>query len=53
MFDVTLSDVEFKKDFVNQQAEWLRQMYRTEPDLVVDGLKQSLLSQLLTALRLV
>ncbi len=50
MFDVTLTDKEFKKDFVNRDAEWLAKSEPTEPDLRVDGFKQSMFSRLIAFL---
>jgi hypothetical protein len=52
VFDTTLTDIEFKQAFVNRDAEWLRNAHREEPDLSVDGLRQSLLSRLLALLGL-
>ena len=52
MFDVTMTDVEFKKDFVNQDAGWMQDSRPSEPDLDVEGLNQSLVSRLLSALGL-
>lgn len=48
MFDVTMTDSEFKRDFVNQDEEWLRDAAPAEPDLEIDGLNQSLMSRLLS-----
>jgi hypothetical protein len=47
-----LTDIEFKKAFANRDAEWLRNARREEPDLSVDGLRQSLLSRLLAMIGL-
>ena len=46
MFDVTLTDIEFKRDFVNQSEDWLQSARPAEPDLDVDGLRQSLMSRI-------
>ena len=46
MFDVTLTDKDFKKDFVHQDADWLAATRPAEPDLEVDGLSNSLLARL-------
>jgi hypothetical protein len=51
VFDVTLTDSEFKKDFVNKDADWLQSASKHEPDLTVDGLKTSLLSRLAALFR--
>ena len=47
MFDVTLTDIDFKLDFVNQDEDWLQNARPVEPDLDIDGLDRSLLSRLL------
>jgi len=52
VFDVTLTDIEFKKEFVNQSADWMKSSRLAEPDLSVDGLKQSLVSRIMSALGL-
>ena len=52
VFDVTMTDVEFKKDFVNQNESWMQDSRPQEPDLDVDGLDQSLVSRLLSVLGL-
>lgn len=52
MFDVTMTDNEFKKDFVNQKAGWMQESRPQEPDLEVTGLDQSLISRLLSLLGL-
>lgn len=52
MFDVTMTDTEFKNDFVNQNESWMQDSQPAEPDLDVDGLDQSLMSRLLSALGL-
>lgn len=46
MFDVTLTDTEFDKDFVNKQSDWLKAARPVEPDLEIDGLDRSLLARL-------
>ena len=52
VFDVTLTDSEFRKDFVNQREPWMQDSRLAEPDLEIDGLNQSLLSRLLSLLGL-
>lgn len=52
VFDVTMTDAEFKRDFVNQDDAWMQNLRPAEPDLEVAGLDQSLLSRLLSALGL-
>ena len=52
MFDVTMTDVEFKKDFVNQNESWMQDSRPQEPDLDVEGFDQSFVSRLLSALGL-
>jgi hypothetical protein len=47
VFDVTLTDNEFKDDFVNKDADWLNDARPEQPDLEVDGLHHSLLSRVL------
>lgn len=47
MFDVTLTDIEFNQDFVNKNADWMLSVGGREPDLAVDGLRNSLLSWLI------
>lgn len=47
MFDVTLTDIEFKQDFVNKDADWLQSVQPSEPDLTVYGLEQSFSARLL------
>ena len=38
MFDVTMTDKEFKREFVNQNEAWLQNSRPAEPDLEVEGL---------------
>ena len=52
MFDVTMTDAQFKRDFVNQSESWMQDSRSAEPDLEIDGLNQSLLSRLLSVLGL-
>ena len=52
VFDTTKTDIEFKRDFVHQDAEWLVGARPAEPDLEIEGLQQSLLSRLLSMLGL-
>lgn len=52
MFDVTLTDSEFRSEFVNQGESWMQDSRLAEPDLEIDGLNQSLLSRLLSLLGL-
>lgn len=52
VFDVTMTDTDFKKDFVNQKENWMQNSRPQEPDLEVEGLDQSLISRLLSALGL-
>lgn len=52
MFDATKTDAEFKRDFVNQREGWMQNACPSEPDLDVEGLDQSLISRLLSALGL-
>lgn len=52
MFDVTMTDKEFKRDFVNQNEAWMQNSRPAEPDLEVEGLSQSLLSRVLSMLGL-
>jgi len=52
VFDTTKTDIEFKRDFVHKDAEWLWNARPAEPDLEIDGLEQSLLSRLLALLGL-
>jgi len=47
VFDVTLTDIEFKQDFVNKDADWLQSVQPSEPDLTVYGLEQSFSARLL------
>ena len=47
MFDVTLTDIEFKRDFVHQHEDWLKDARPAEPDLEIEGLHHSLLSRIL------
>ena len=47
MFDVTLTDEEFQKEFVNKNEEWLQAGRGAEPDLEVEGLSQTLIARLL------
>jgi hypothetical protein len=46
VFDVTLTDIEFNKDFVNKQSDWIQAARPAEPDLAVYGLEQSFASRL-------
>ena len=52
MFDVTMTDKEFKRDFVNQNADWMQNARPAEPDLEIEALDQSLMSRLLSLLGL-
>jgi len=52
VFDTTKTDIEFKRDFVHKDADWLWSVRPAEPDLEIDGLEQSLLSRLLSLLGL-
>jgi hypothetical protein len=52
VFDVTMTDKEFKREFVNQSEAWLQNSRPAEPDLDVEGLSQSLLSRVLSMLGL-
>lgn len=52
MFEVTKTDADFKRDFVNQRESWMQNSRPPEPDLDVEGLDQSLFSRLLSALGL-
>ena len=52
VFDVTMTDTEFKRDFVNQDEAWMQNSRPAEPDLEVEGLNQSLISRLLSTLGL-
>jgi hypothetical protein len=47
VFDATLTDIEFNKDFVNKQSDWFKAARPAEPDLEIDGLDRSLLSRIL------
>jgi hypothetical protein len=50
LFDATLTDIEFKNDFVHQQSEWLQELRGADADLCVDGLEPTLASRLLALL---
>ena len=50
MFDVTLTDIEFKKDFVHQDSDWMASASLKEPDLRVDGLRESPISRFVSLL---
>ena len=50
MFDVTMTDPEFKREFVNQGEAWMSDSGPAEPDLEIEGLNHSLISRLLSAL---
>jgi hypothetical protein len=50
VFDVTMTDPEFKREFVNQSEAWMSESCPVEPDLEIDGLNHSLISRLLAAL---
>jgi hypothetical protein len=52
VFDVTMTDKEFKRAFVNQKEAWMQDSRPAEPDLEVEGLNQSLLSRVLAMLGL-
>ncbi len=52
VFDVTMTDKEFKRAFVNQREAWMQDSRPAEPDLEVEGLNQSLLSRVLAMLGL-
>ena len=52
VFDVTMTDKEFKRDFVNQNADWMQNARPAEPDLEIEALDQSLMSRLLSLLGL-
>jgi hypothetical protein len=52
VFDVTLTDSEFRSEFVNQGESWMQDSRLAEPDLEIDGLNQTLLSRLLSLLGL-
>lgn len=52
MFDVTMTDPEFKREFVNQGEAWMHSCGPAEPDLEIESLDHSLFSRLLAALGL-
>jgi hypothetical protein len=52
VFDVTMTDKDFKRAFVNQKEAWMQNSRPAEPDLEVEGLHQSLLSRVLSMLGL-
>ena len=52
MFDTTMTDSDFKRDFVNQNADWMQNARPAEPDLEVEALDQSVMSRLLALLGL-
>ena len=52
VFDVTMTDKDFKRDFVNQNADWMQNTRPDEPDLEIEALNHSLISRLLSMLGL-
>lgn len=52
MRDATLTDIEFSEDFVNKQSDWMRAARPSEPDLQIDGLRQSLIARILALIGL-
>lgn len=52
VFDTTMTDADFKRDFTNQKETWMQNSRPAEPDLEVDGLDQSLFSRLLSLIGL-
>ena len=46
-FDKTYTDADFQQEILRADSEWMSKHARPEPDLDVDGLKQSLLSRML------
>lgn len=53
MFDTTMTDIELPETVAKSDGEWRREAGGPEPDLVVEGLKPSLVSRLLAVLGVV
>ena len=46
-FEDTYTDSEFQKDITEADSEWMSGLARAEPDLEVEGLRNSLVSRVL------